>query len=522
MPLEEILSKYTVAIIAGVAVLFVIIGILIGMAIRKKIGEAKIGSAEFEAKRILEEGKKGAETAKKEALIEAKEEIIRQRNEAERELKERRNELTRNERRITQKEENIDKKADALEHKNEILEKKIKDTELVQEQVQAVLSQQIKRLEEISGYSVESAKAELLERAESEIKHELAQRLDELENQFKEDADEKARNIISLAIQRCAADHVAETTISVVSIPSEEMKGRIIGREGRNIQKLETLTGVELIIDDTPEDITLSGFDPVRREIARLSLEKLISDGRIHPARIEEMVEKATKEVEATVKQAGERATFEVGIHGINPELVKLLGRLRYRTSYGQNVLRHSIEVAFIAGMIADELGVDSATAKRAGLLHDIGKAFPHDVEGSHVQIGVNAAKKFKESREVVHAIEAHHNDVEPKTIIAIIVQAADAISAARPGARREDLENYIKRLEKLEEIAKSFGGVDKAYAIQAGRELRVMVKPEDVNDDKMKLIAHDMAAKIKNEVKYPGQIKIHIIRESRAVDYAK
>ena len=522
MPLEEILSKYTVAIIAGAAVLSIIIGILIGMAIRKRIGEAKIGSAEFEAKRILEEGRKGAETAKKEALIEAKEEIIRQRNEAERELKERRNELTRNERRITQKEENIDKKADALEHKNEILEKKIKDAELVQEQVQAVLSQQIKRLEDISGYSVETAKAELLERAESEIKHELAQRLDELEAEFKEDADEKARNIISLAIQRCAADHVAETTISVVPIPSEEMKGRIIGREGRNIQKLETLTGVELIIDDTPEAITLSGFDPVRREIARLSLEKLISDGRIHPARIEEMVEKATREVEATVKQAGERATFEVGIHGINPELVKLLGRLRYRTSYGQNVLRHSIEVAFISGMIADELGVDSATAKRAGLLHDIGKAFPHDVEGSHVQIGVGAAKKFKESREVVHAIEAHHNDVEPKTIIAIIVQAADAISAARPGARREDLENYIKRLEKLEEIAKSFGGVDKAYAIQAGRELRVMVKPEDVNDDKMKLIAHDMAAKIKNEVKYPGQIKIHIIRESRAVDYAK
>ena len=522
MPLEEILSKYTVAIIAGAAVLSIIIGILIGMAIRKKIGEAKIGSAEFEAKRILDEGRKSAETAKKEALIEAKEEIIRQRNEAERELKERRNELTRNERRITQKEENIDKKADALEHKNEILEKKIKDAELVQEQVQAVLSQQIKRLEDISGYSVETAKAELLERAESEIKHELAQRLDELEAEFKEDADEKARNIISLAIQRCAADHVAETTISVVPIPSEEMKGRIIGREGRNIQKLETLTGVELIIDDTPEAITLSGFDPVRREIARLSLEKLISDGRIHPARIEEMVEKATKEVEATVKQAGERATFEVGIHGINPELVKLLGRLRYRTSYGQNVLRHSIEVAFISGMIADELGVDSAAAKRAGLLHDIGKAFPHDVEGSHVQIGVNAAKKFKESREVVHAIEAHHNDVDPKTIIAIIVQAADAISAARPGARREDLENYIKRLEKLEEIAKSFGGVDKAFAIQAGRELRVMVKPEDVNDDKMKLIAHDMAAKIKNEVKYPGQIKIHIIRESRAVDYAK
>ncbi len=498
------------------------IGAFIGMGIRKKFAEAKIGSAETEAKRLLEESAKQAETRKKEILLEAKEDILRQRNEAERELKERRNEITRTERRLTQKEDNIDKKADALDRKNETLEKKIKEADVVREQVTEVLSQHLKRLEEISGISAAEARAEIMSRVESEMKHELAQRLDELESQFKEEADEKARNIISLAIQRCAADHVAESTISVVQIPNDDMKGRIIGREGRNIQKLETLTGVELIIDDTPEAITLSGFDPVRREIARLTLEKLIADGRIHPTRIEEMVEKATKEVEAAVKTAGERATYEVNIHGIHPELVKLLGRLRYRTSYGQNVLRHSIEVAFIAGMIAEELGEDAVTARRAGLLHDIGKAFPHDVEGSHVQIGVNAAKKFKESKEVVHAIEAHHNDVEPKTAIAVIVQAADAISAARPGARREDMENYIKRLQKLEEIAKSFGGVDKAYAIQAGREIRVMVKPEDVNDDAMKLIARDMAAKIKDEVKYPGQIKINVIRESRAVDYAK
>ena len=518
------MTEPIIRIIIGAAAIVVgaLLGVFIGMAMRKKFAEAEIGSAEAEAKRLLIESEKQAETRKKEILLEAKEDILRQRNEAERELKERRNEITRTERRLTQKEDNIDKKADALEHKNEILEKKIKEADVVREQVTEVLSQHLKRLEEISGISAQEARDEIMNRVESEMKHELAQRLDELETQFKEEADEKARNIISLAIQRCAADHVAETTISVVQIPNDDMKGRIIGREGRNIQKLETLTGVELIIDDTPEAITLSGFDPVRREIARLSLEKLIADGRIHPTRIEEMVEKATKEVEAAVKQAGERATFEVGIHGIHPELVKLLGRLRYRTSYGQNVLRHSIEVAFIAGMIADELGEDATTARRAGLLHDIGKAFPHDVEGSHVQIGVNAAKKYKESREVVHAIEAHHNDVEPATAIAVIVQAADAISAARPGARREDMENYIKRLQKLEEIAKSFGGVEKAYAIQAGREIRVMVKPEDVGDDGMKLIARDMAKKIQDEVKYPGQIKINVIRESRAVDYAK
>ncbi len=505
-----------------VAVLSIAIGIFVGMILRKKVAEGKIGSAEEEAKRIVLDGEKQAETKKKEALIEAKEEILKQRNESEREMKERRAEISKTERRLVQKEENLDKKSETLEKKNEQLDKKLKEADVVRAQVDEALNAQLKVLENISGLSVNEAKEQLIEKVESQVKHELAQRLDELEQQFKENSEEKARNILSLAIQRCAADHVAEATISVVSLPTEEMKGRIIGRERRNIQKIETLTGVELIIDDTPEAITISGFDPVRREVARVALEKLISDGRIHPARIEEMVEKAQKEVDLSVKQAGERATFEVGVHGINPELVRLLGRLRYRTSYGQNVLKHSIEVAFLAGMMAEELGVDANAARRAGLLHDIGKAFPHDVEGSHVEIGVNAAKKYKESKEVVHAIEAHHNDVEPKTIVAILVQAADAISAARPGARREDMENYIKRLQKLEEIATSFSGVDKAFAIQAGREVRVMVKPEMVNDDGMKLIAREMAAKIQEEMKYPGQIKVHLIRESRVADFAK
>ena len=498
------------------------LGAVGGYLSRKKIGEAKIGSAEAEAEKIVTEAKIDAESAKKVALLEAKEGIMLQRNEFEREMRERRAEANRLENRIAKKEETLDKKTEALEKKNEQLDRKLRENDAVKEQIEGVLADQLKKLETIAGISVEEARDELIERVESEMKHELAERLDALETQFKEDADEKAKNILSLAIQRYASDHVSEATISSVALPSEEMKGRIIGREGRNIQKIETLTGVELIIDDTPETITLSGFDPVRREVARIALERLISDGRIHPTRIEEMVEKAQKEVDASVKQAGERATFEVGIHGINPELVRLLGRLKYRTSYGQNVLKHSIEVAFLAGMMAEELGVDANAAKRAGLLHDIGKAFPHDVEGSHVEIGVNAAKKYKESREVVHAIEAHHNDVEPKTIIAILVQAADAISAARPGARREDMENYIKRLEKLEEIAKSFEGVDKAFAIQAGREIRVMVKPEEINDDSMKVVAREMAAKIQAEMKYPGQIKINLIRESRAVDYAK
>ena len=505
-----------------VAVISIAVGVFGGMILRKKIAEGKIGSAEEEAKRIVLDGEKQAETKKKEALIEAKEEILRQRNESEREIKERRSEISKTERRLVQKEENLDRKSENLEKKNEQLDRKLKDVDAIRAQADEALAKQLTVLEEISGLSISEAKEQLIEKVESQVKHELAQRLDELETQFKEESETKARNILSLAIQRCAADHVAEATISSVALPSEEMKGRIIGREGRNIQKIETLTGVELIIDDTPEAITISGFDPVRREVARVALEKLISDGRIHPARIEEMIEKAQKEVDASVKQAGERATFEVGIHGIHPELVRLLGRLRYRTSYGQNVLKHSIEVAFLAGMMAEELGVDANTAKRAGLLHDIGKAFPHDVEGSHVEIGVNALKKYKESKDVIHAVEAHHNDVEPKTIVAILVQAADAISAARPGARREDMENYIKRLQKLEEIAASFDGVDKAFAIQAGREVRVMVKPEQVNDEGMKLIAREMAAKIQAEMKYPGQIKVHLIRESRVADYAK
>ena len=528
------MDKFIPIIIA--AAVSLIVGIVIGVIIRRIVAEAKIGSAENEAARIIEKSKADAETIqlqaenvrkeadarKKEALVEAKEEIFQLKNEADREIKERRKEISAAERRITQKEETLDKKNEALERKNETLDRKIKENELEKEKIAELIVEQNKKLEEVAGYSAEQAKAELIERIEAEIKDELAQKMIDLESQFKEEADTKARNIISLAIQRCAADHVSEATISVVPLPNEEMKGRIIGREGRNIQKIETLTGVELIIDDTPEAITLSGFDPVRREIARLSLEKLISDGRIHPARIEEMVEKSKKEVEASVKQAGEKAVLEVGVHGINPELVRLLGRMRYRTSYGQNALQHSVEVAFLSGIIADELGVDSTVARRAGLLHDIGKAFPHDVEGSHVQIGVEAARKYKESKEIIHAIEAHHNDVDPQTVIAIIVQAADAISAARPGARREDLENYIKRLRKLEEIAPEFSGVDKAYAIQAGCEIRVMVKPEEVTDQGMALIAHDIAQKIQSEVKYPGQIKINLIRESRAVDYAK
>lgn len=499
-----------------------LIGIFIGILIRKGIAEKKIGIAEERAKKIESDAKVQAAIESKRMIVDAQKEINQLRSDTEREIKERRGEVSRSERRLAQKEENLDKKTEQLERKNEQLERKLKENDAVREQIDQTLDQQKKVLEQLSGLTAEEAKAQLLASLESKAKFEFAQRMSELEEQFKDEADEKARNIISLAIQRYAADHVAEATVTAVPLPSEEMKGRIIGREGRNILKLETLTGVELIIDDTPEAITLSGFDPVRREVARLALEKLIADGRIHPARIEEMVEKARREVDAGIKQAGERATFEVGVHGLNPELVKLLGRLRYRTSYGQNVLKHSVEVAYLAGMMADELGADAATARRAGLLHDIGKAFPHDVEGTHVQIGVNAAKKYKESREVIHAIEAHHNDVEPKTVIAVLVQAADAISAARPGARREDLENYIKRLEKLEEIAKEFPGVDKAFAIQAGREIRVMVKPEEVNDEGMKVIARDMAQKIKEEVKYPGQIKVNLIRESRAVDYAK
>ncbi len=509
-----------IAAIVGVVCLGV--GILAGVLIRKGIGEAKIGSAEQRAKTIVEEGEKQAETLKKEALLSAKEEIMRQKNDMEQEIKERRSEVSRTESRLSKKEENIDRKSEQLDKKNEQLDRRLKECEAVRAEIDAALEEKQLMLERVSGYTAEQAKAELVSGMEDEIRHEQAQRLVELEAEFRDEADDRARRVMALAIQRCAGDFVAESTISSVVLPSEEMKGRIIGREGRNIQKLETLTGVELIIDDTPEVITISGFDPIRREVARLALEKLITDGRIHPTRIEEMVEKAKKDVDAAIKQAGERATFEVNIHGINPDLVRLLGRLRYRTSYGQNVLQHSIEVAILAGIMAEELGVDPVLARRAGLLHDIGKAFPSDVEGSHVQIGVNAAKKYKENRDVVHAIEAHHGDVDPQTVIAVLVQAADAISAARPGARREDMENYIKRLEKLEEIAEGFTGIEKAFAIQAGRELRVMVKPDSVHDEDMPLIARQMAEKIQSEVKYPGQIKINLIRESRATDYAK
>ena len=513
-------NEILILVITGIVCLAM--GGLVGILYRKHVAEAKIGTAEQKAKELVEEATKQAETLKKEALLSAKEEIMRQKNDMEQEIKERRAEVSRTESRLSKKEENLDKKSEQLDKKNEQLDRRLKDCDVVREQIDATLEEQKLTLEKMSGYTAEQAKAELVAGLEEEIRHEQAQRIVELEQEYREEADDKACRIMALAIQRCAGDFVAESTISSVALPSEEMKGRIIGREGRNIQKLETLTGVELIIDDTPEVITISGFDPIRREVARLALEKLISDGRIHPTRIEEMVEKAKKDVDAAIKQAGERATFEVNIHGINPDLVRLLGRLRYRTSYGQNVLQHSIEVAILAGIMAEELGVDPVLARRAGLLHDIGKAFPYDVEGSHVQIGVNAAKKYKEGREVVHAIEAHHGDVEPQTVIAVLVQAADAISAARPGARREDMENYIKRLEKLEEIAEGFNGIEKAFAIQAGRELRVMVRPESVHDEDMPLIARQMAQKIQEEVKYPGQIKINLIRESRATDYAK
>ncbi len=495
---------------------------LLGYKQRKRIAEAKLGSAELEAKRIVDEAAKDAESSKKNAVIEAKEQILKERNEAEREIKEQRRELSRQEQRLMSKEELLDKKSENLDQKNEQLATKLKEADELKAQISEQISLQLKELQRISGCTVEEAKAELLAKIEQDVQHDAALKIIEIESKLKEEADRKAKEIISLAIQRCASDHVSETTVSTVTLPSDDMKGRIIGREGRNIRSIEQLTGVDLIIDDTPEAITVSCFDPIRREIARLTLEKLISDGRIHPTRIEDTVDKARREVEAEVKAAGERATFEIGIHSISPELIKMLGRLKYRTSYGQNVLIHSLEVAYISGIIADELGVDSVLAKRAGLLHDIGKSLTAEVEGSHVQLGVDLARKHKENEQVIHAIEAHHGDVEPQTIIAVIVQAADAISAARPGARRENLENYIKRLQKLEEIANSFKGVEKSYAVQAGREVRIMVKPEEVGDEQMVLVARDIVKKIEESLEYPGQIKINVIRESRAVDYAK
>ncbi len=514
-PIAIIISA--VALIAGLG-----LGFFGGVIYRKKVAEAEIGSAEEQAKRIVDDGFKEAETLKKEALLEAKEEIIKQRNESEREMKERRSELSKQEARVAKREETLERKIESLEQKEEVLAQKIKDNENAAQEIESLRKAELANLERISGLTAEQAKAEIISKLDEEITHEKAMRLAEYEQEFKEEADEKAKNILSLSIQRCAADLVSEATVSAVTLPNDEMKGRIIGREGRNIHAIEAMTGVDLIIDDTPEAITLSSFDPIRREVARIALEKLIGDGRIHPARIEETVERARREVDAVIKQAGEQATYETGIHGLAPDLVRLLGRLKYRTSYGQNVLNHSIEVALLSGMIADELGVDSMAAKRAGLLHDIGKALTQEIEGSHVQLGVDIAKKYKENAEIIHAIEAHHGDVEPKTITAIIVQAADAISAARPGARREDLENYIKRLQKLEEITNSFKGVEKSYAIQAGREIRIVVKPDEVNDEQMILTAREIAAKIESELQYPGQIKVNLIRESRVVDYAK
>lgn len=499
-----------------------VIAFVLGITYRKKVAEREITSAEEEAKRIINEAIKSAESKKREALVEAKEEIHKNRSEFEREEKARRADLQKQERRLQQKEENLDRKTDSLERKNESLARKIAEAEAQQAEIALIKKSQLEMLEKVSGYTVDEAKAYIINALKDEVTHEMAVKVKEVEAQYKEEAEDRAREIIVTAIQRCAADHASEVTVSVVPLPNDEMKGRIIGREGRNIRSIETLTGCDLIIDDTPEAITVSSFDPVRREVARLALEKLIADGRIHPARIEEMVAKAQKEVNATIKAEGERALFETNIHGVNQEIVKLLGRMRYRTSYGQNVLQHSIEVSHISGLIAAELGVDVNTAKRAGLLHDIGKAIDHEVEGSHVSIGVDIAKKYKESEAVIHAIEAHHGDVEPRTVVACIVQAADAISASRPGARRENIENYVKRLEKLEEISKSFPGIAGSYAIQAGREIRVMVKPEDVSEDQMVLLARDIAKKIEEELTYPGQIKVHLLRETKAIEYAK
>ena len=499
-----------------------VVAFLIGVLYRKKVAEREIGSAEAEAKRIMDEAAKTGESKKRELLLEAKEEIHRNRTEYEREVRDRRNELQKQERRLQQKEETLDRKTDAMEYKQEQLTKKSADLDALRSEVEGIKAQQLAALEKISGYTVEEAKAYLIQQIEDEVTHEEAMKVKEIEARYKEEADSRARELISLAIQRCAADHVAEATVSVVPLPNDDMKGRIIGREGRNIRSIETLTGVDLIIDDTPEAITVSCFDPVRREIARLALEKLITDGRIHPARIEEMVEKARREVDATIKSEGERAVFETGVRGLHPELVKLIGRQRYRTSYGQNVLNHSIEVSQLSGLLAAELGEDVAVAKRAGLLHDLGKSVDHEVEGSHVAIGVELARKYHEHESVIHAIEAHHGDVEAKTVIACIVQAADTISAARPGARRENLENYIRRLEKLEELTKSFKGVDSCYAIQAGREIRIMVKPDEVSEDQMTLLAREIAKKIEAELEYPGQIKVHVLRETKAVEYAK
>ena len=511
-----------IVIVLAAVVVAAVAAFLLGVRWRKNVAEKEISSAEEEARRIVNEAIKSAESKKREALVEAKEDILKARSEYEREVKDRRAELQRQENRLNQKEENLDRKTENMEKKEETLNRKLAEADNIREEAEELRRSQTEVLERISGLTAEEAKQLILQQLEDDVTHEAAVKVNEIKSRFKDEADNYAREVLGLAIQRCAADHVSEATVSVVPLPNDEMKGRIIGREGRNIRALETLTGVDLIIDDTPEAITVSCFDPVRREIARLSLEKLIQDGRIHPARIEEMVEKAKREVDATIKAEGERAVFETNVHGLHPELVKLLGRMRYRTSYGQNVLNHSIEVSHLAGLLASEIGANVNEAKRAGLLHDLGKSIDHEVEGSHVQIGVDLARKYRESEAVIHAIEAHHNDVEPRTIVACLVQAADAISAARPGARRENLENYIKRLEKLEEVTSSFNGVEKSYAIQAGREVRIMVNPEDVPEDRMVLLAREIAQKIQDELEYPGQIKVNLIRETKAIEYAK
>ena len=515
--MDVIIATAIIAAVVGLA-----IGIGAGYFVRKNISEAKIGEADSLAKNIIDQANKDAETMKKEKLLEAKEEIHKFRSDAEKENRERRSELQKYERRVIQKEESLDRKQQSMENKESNLNQKLRAVDEKQKEVEAIKVKQLEKLEDISGITSEKAKDIILSNAEKEVRHEMSIMIKEIETQAKEDAEKKSREIIGYAIQKCAADHVAETTVTVVNLPNDEMKGRIIGREGRNIRTLETLTGIDLIIDDTPEAVILSGFDPIRREIARIALEKLISDGRIHPARIEEMVEKAKKEVDNIIKEYGEQAIFETGVHSLHPELVKLLGRLNYRTSYGQNVLKHSIEVAHIAGIMAAEIGADIKLAKRAGLLHDIGKAVDHEMEGTHVEIGMDLLRRYKESKDVIHAMSTHHGDYEPQTVEAVLVTAADAISAARPGARRETLEAYIKRLEKLEEIANSYEGVDKSFAIQAGREIRIMVKPEKINDEEIHLLARDITKKIEEELEYPGQIKVSIIRETRAVEYAK
>lgn len=520
MNTTSIIVTVVVAVVA--AAVFGVIGFLLGGAHRKKVAEAAIGSATEEAARIVNQAVQTAENKRKETILEAKDEAHRLITEAEKETKERRAEVQRQERRLIQKEESLDKKVEAMEKKEETLTQKLKEADDKLSEVEQMKRSQFDMLEKISGLTKEQAKSLLLQNLDEELTHDKAVRIMDFEQRTKDEADELAREIISTAIQRCAADHASEATVSVVSLPNDEMKGRIIGREGRNIRTLETITGVDLIIDDTPEAITVSSFEPVRREIARLTIEKLISDGRIHPARIEEMYEKSRREVEQTIRQTGERAVIDAGVNGVHPELVKLLGKLKYRTSYGQNVLNHSLEVSYLAGLMAAEIGADVKTAKRAGLLHDIGKALDREFEGSHIDLGVEYAKKYRENEQVVHAIHAHHGDVEAKTVVACLVQAADAISAARPGARRENVQNYIKRLEKLEEIATSFEGVEKSFAIQAGREIRIIVKPDIIDDDGMAIVARDVVKKIEDELEYPGQIKVHVIRESRKIEFAK